>query len=253
MFNRTVQRSRGESPVTIASPAKPKPPEGRARLKNYVEQIEKGQHAVAEITEHIARLQAVVIESETASRALQDSIANDHGAALALYSSGQANDHPIARLVTHAQQSSDAAAAAKVAIPYTETLLAEAKRQLVSLDEQRNEELNRVMASLADQDAQAYSKAFYETARLHDKLAGYANVAQSNVGDILLISGEPLKVPRFALPSLGDSLADPFVRAASNHHAVEQSARQWTEIRARLERDPEANVNDLLISRERRS
>jgi chromosome segregation ATPase len=199
-------KPRGESP---AAAVVSKPKQGREKLKHFADEICKAHNAIEDLEQRIARLTAIIIESNGAERALQDAINADGGIALAAYSSGQTKPtDDISKLVAHAKSSGEAAAAAKTALPHTESLLDNARSQLISLAEQKNAELNRVLASMADLDAQAYEKAFNLACTYHDKLAGYASVAQNNVGEVHLIFEAP-KMPRFALPSLGNSDADP--------------------------------------------
>jgi hypothetical protein len=73
----------------------------------------------------------------------------------------------------------------------------------------------------------------------------YANTTQSNVGDIQLII-DPVKVPRFALPSLGNADADPFLRHRVSDITVADSEKTWNTVRSRLESDPNADLSDLI-------
>jgi hypothetical protein len=239
--------SRGASLSIVTKPVS-KPKQGRERLQHFAEQIGSAHNAIEDLEGRVARFEAIIAESKAAERSLQDAINSDGGVALASYSSGQTKPtDEINRLVAHAKSSGEAAGAAKVAKPHTEALLENARSQLVSLNEQKNEELNRVVANLADVDARAYQKAFDEMCVLHDRLVGYANTAQSNIGSIQLII-DPLRAPRFALPSMGNSDADPFLRHNTvNDLTVGASARKWAQIRSRLEADVDAYLDDLLI------
>jgi hypothetical protein len=233
-----------ESPKTVSKPKSNHT--GRERLKHFASEISRANETIEDLEQRVSRFGGIIIEANAAQRALQDAINADGGLALAAYSSGQAKpDDEISRLVAHSQTSSEAATAAKVALPNAEAALESARSQLISLGEQKNTELNRVLALLADKDARDYAQAFAETCRLHDKLVGYASVAQSNLGDCQLII-DPLKVPRFALPSLGNSDADPFLRhGIPNELTVNESARRWSAIRSRLESDVDADLSDL--------
>ena len=118
---------------------------------------------------------------------------------------------------------------------------------MLELGEQRAQELNRVLAMLGDLDADEYLKTFAKLGRLHDKLAGFANVSQMSHGDIQLII-DPLKAPRFAFPSMrGHVDADPFLRHTPSSVTVAESARKWSDVRDRLSADALADVNDLLV------
>ncbi len=100
-----------------------------------------------------------------------------------------------------------------------------ARSQAAELRDKRNAELNRTIATLADDEARSYERAFNETCRLHDRLVGYAQVAQANIGDVRLIVENP-KVPRFALPSLGNGDLDVFMRHKESEITVGAAARQ---------------------------
>jgi hypothetical protein len=239
-------KSQDESPVVITSPSsnsKVKPRQGRERLLHFVDQIEAATIVVSELSEHITRLQAVIIEADAASRKLQDAISADGGLALAAYSSGTAkSDDPIARLVIHSRESGDASLAAKVALPHTETLLANAKAQLISLNDQRHEEVGRVIANLAGIEVRAYETAFEEVCRCHDSLVGFARVGQSNIGDVYKIEESP-RMPRFV--ANGDSTSDPFIRHRLDDRVASASAERWQRIRAALESSPNVDLSEL--------
>jgi hypothetical protein len=69
---------------------------------------------------------------------------------------------------------------------------------------------------------------------------------ESNQGDLRLIQ-EPLKTVRFALPSMGNMDADPFLRHQISDLTVGESARTWSEVRDRLEAEANADLSDLMI------
>jgi hypothetical protein len=239
---------KGASPSVVANSVKPKPKhQGRERLKHFDEQIRAAQNAIEDLDQRIARFHAIVVESETATRDLQNAINSDGGVSLAAFSKGEAKpDEKIVRLVAQAKSSSEAAVAANIALPHTEALLQNAKAQLVALGEQRHQEINRVITALADVDARRYEKAFQEVCRIHDLLVGYSNTMSSNVGDIHLIL-EPPRILRFALPSLGSADADPFMRHFPSELTIAESSRNWTAVKNRLDSDPECDLNDLLL------
>jgi hypothetical protein len=232
----------GESSGTVHT-AKP---DGRERLRFIDGEVRKANDAVADLEKRVERFGSIIADADANHRALQTAIANDGGVALAAYSAGNAPaDSEIAKLVTLAETSSKAATAAKAALPSAEAMLANARLQVKELGEQRNAELNRVVALLADSDARAYQRAFEELCRIHDRLVGYSNVAQASIGDVQLII-DPVKTPRFALPSLGNSDADPFLRHRVNDFTVNESAKSWTAVRQRLEADVDADLSDIL-------
>jgi hypothetical protein len=219
---------------------------GRERLRHISGEVSKANEAVTDLEQRVARFNAIIADAETNHRNLQEAIHSDGGLELAKYSEGRADPNSeIAKLVTLAESSAQAANAARSALPSAEAMLANARAQVKELGDQRIKELNNVIAILADADARAYEKSFQETCRLHDKLVGYASTAQATIGDVQLILENP-KVPRFGLPSLGSSDADPFLRHRPNDLIVAQSARVWSTVRQRLEFDVEADLEDLL-------
>jgi hypothetical protein len=240
-------KSRGNDiPVTTSPQTKP-PRQGRERLVNFGVQLDAARHVIGELTEHVARLKAVVVEAQESHRALQECIAADGGVELAKFSSGQCKeDDPISQLVKRERTSAAASAAAAAGIPHAESLLAAAQAQLVSLREQQHAEVMRVIELMADDDARSYQAAFDKCCLWHDKMAGYAQATEGNIGDTRLII-DVLKVPRYALPSMGDSLADPFLRHHSSPHVIDQSAKRWLDIKARLEANPNADVGCEMI------
>ena len=102
---------------------------------------------------------------------------------------------------------------------------------------------------LADSLAHAYLKSFEETGRLYDQLLGFANGASTYIGEIVLII-DPLKAPRFALPSLGNVDADPFIRHRSSELTVNESTETWRAVKSRLELDVDADLSDLIAEGE---
>jgi hypothetical protein len=240
-------KSRGGESRHETITSQPKVRSGRERLVNFGEQIEAAEHVIGELTEHVARLRAVVVEAQESHRALQECIAADGGVELAKFSSGQCKeDDPISQLVKRERTSAAASAAASAGIPHAESLLAAAKQQLVSLTEQQHSEVMRVIELMADDDARSYQAAFDKCCLWHDKMAGYAQATEGNIGDTRLII-DVLKVPRYALPSMGDSLADPFLRHHSSPHVIDQSAKRWLDIKAALEANPNCDLAALEI------
>jgi hypothetical protein len=247
MFKRAVKndKPKGENlGTTSLKPTSTHLP-GRERLRHFETHITEAHRAIEDLEHRVARFGSIIVESEAAHRKLQDAINADGGKSLAAYSAGQTepNDE-INGLVALAKSSGEAAAAAKIALPRTESLLANARSQLTELINRKAAEVARVLATLADRDAQAYQRAFSTACILHDRLAGFASVAEGNIGDIRLII-DPIKMPRFALPSMGNRDADPFLRHQPSDLTVTASARRWSEIRSRLEANCDADISDL--------
>jgi hypothetical protein len=247
MFNRVENnnKSRGESlsSVTIVKQDRV----GRERLVHLDGEVQKAETAVSELEQRIERLDAILVEADVAHRALQAAIAADDGIALARYSAGNAAvNSEIAKLVMASDNTARAATAAKAALPTAHAALDNAKEQVVSLRHQRAMEMNRVLALLADVDARKYADTFDLLGRLHDRLVGYASIAEGNQGDIWRIQ-DPLKTVRFATPSMGDQNADPFLRHQMSDLTVGESARKWSAIRDRLQFDANADLTDLMV------
>ena len=213
MFNRVQSKPKiKDDNVSSIRPAV-KTPAGRERLAAISQEIEKAKTAISELEQKIERLEGIVSDADVHHKALQAAIELDNGRALSDYSAGKVDaDSSIARLVLLADNSKRAATAATSALPSASAQLENAKSQLFGLEEQRVAELNRVLTMLGDIDAREYQAAFDKMCRLHDKLVGFASVAQASLGDVQLIV-DPLKTPRFQFPSMqGHADSDPFLR-----------------------------------------
>jgi hypothetical protein len=243
MFNR-VQKTETHTVHIVNKKA-----DGRERLSHFDDEIRKGKAAIVNLEESIQRLETIIAGADEAHRALQAAIVSDGGKALADYSAGRTNDgDEINKLVMVADNSARAATAARASLPDAHSALQNAHAQVASLIDQRAQELKRVLATLGDVDARAYDKAFSDLCRLHDRMVGHASVAEDNIGDIRL-THEPLRVPRFAFPSMGHADADPFLRHQASDLTVAESARRWSQIRERLESDANADLSDLIGAR----
>jgi hypothetical protein len=241
------KKSKGSNPPLGEAP-KPRTVQhvGRERFRFVDGELKKADEAIVDLEKRVERLGSIISEAESNQRNLQAAIQADGGVALAEFSAGKADpDSDIARLVTLAEASQKASNAAKVALPSTEAMLESARSQATDLREKRNAELNRVLANLADVDAKAYERAFTEVCRLHDRLCGFSQVAQANIGDVRLVLQNP-SVPRFALPSLGNGDADPWMRHRENELTVADASRTWATVRQRLEADVDSDLSDLI-------
>jgi hypothetical protein len=250
MFSKQVKPSKshgGEGHGTTSPQPKPIR-QGRERLVNFCAQIEAAEHVIGELTEHVARLKAVVVEAQESHRALQECIAADGGVELAKFSSGQCKeDDPISQLVKRERTSSAASAAAAAGIPHAEALLSTALQQLTTLTNEKHDEVGRVIAHLAGKQVAEYERSFEATCLLLDSLIGFSRVGESNVGDVYRIH-EQAKLPRIV--ANGDSTSDPFIRHHTNEHIVSDSAARWTEIRSRLEANANCDLADLEIRKQ---
>jgi hypothetical protein len=219
------------------------PPPGRERLRHFEAELAKAHGFVVSLEARVAQLSTITTDAVAVEQALQLHIAGDDGlAALAAHAAGQTTpDDEIAKLIAAAKSTAEAAAAAKATLPLAQTALENARAQVVALGEEKAAEINRVVTQLADGLAHAYLKSFEETARLHDQLAGFAAGTSTYVGEIALIIDQ-LKVPRFALPSLGNIDADPYIRHRNNEVVIAESTRTWQAVKSRLELD----LSDLI-------
>jgi hypothetical protein len=238
---------KSESPSVSTSVKRSKPDlVSRERLRYLDAELAKANAAALEIEQRIQRLETIISEAETHHQALQLAILVDNGVSLSNYSAGkESEDSEISKLVMLADSSARAATAAKAALPQAQASLANVREQAVRLNEERVAELNRVIALLADVEAREYEKAFRVMCRHHDRLVGYSNIQQANIGDIRRIE-DPQKTPRFALPSLGNSDADPFLRHRVNESVVAESERMWSTVKQRLQADSDADLSDLI-------
>jgi ABC-type transporter Mla subunit MlaD len=244
MFGSVQSKTKPTEKVNSVRRAKPEPV-GRDRLKHLDAETKKAKDSVSDFEQRVHRLEQI-IDAAHAHAALQQAIAADGGVSLEGFATGQAPaDSAIAQLVMTAENSARAATAARAALPTAIASLENVNMQVIVLDEERAAELNRVIAMLADEEARGYQRIFDQLGRAHDRLVGYASVAETNLGDIRLII-DPLKAPRFASPSLGNSDADPFIRHQPNPLDIGSAARMWEAVRARLDQDPGADISELL-------
>ena len=222
-------------------------PAGRERLKHFDEQLAAANQAAVEIEEKIQRLQKIISDADSAHERLQLAILIDGGKSLSAYSSGELSDSSdIGTLVVNAEVTARSATAAKAALPTAQASLTNCHEQAVALNAARVAELDRVMASLADNWAREYQEAFDAMVKCHDRLVGFSNVQQSNLGDIRLIEA-PISAPRFSLPSMGRPDADPFLRAPfPSELTVAASERLWRSVKERLATDSDADISDLI-------
>jgi hypothetical protein len=223
------------------------PPPGRERLRHFDTELERAHGFVADFETRVARLETIISDATAAEQALQLFIANDGGTeALAAHAAGQTGaDDEIAKLIAAAKSTAEASAAARVALPMAQAALENARSQVLAIADEKSAELNRVVMQLADGLAHAYLKSFEQTGRLYDQLLGFANGASTYIGEIALII-DPLKAPRFALPSLGNVDADPFIRHRSSELTVNESTETWRAVKSRLELDVDADLSDLI-------
>jgi hypothetical protein len=247
MFNRVQSKKslEGATPSVHFSvtPAKPQPV-GRERLLHIDAELARANSATAEIEEKVARLEAILVEADQHHEALQLAIMLDGGRALADLAGGKvSDDSDIGKLATLADSSARARAAAVAALPKARADLQDVQQQAVQLDHARIAEVDRVIAGMADVEARQYESAFSRVCRLHDRLVGYCSVMENNQGEIRL-SQEGLRLPRFALPSLGHADSDPYIRHTTpSSLTVGESARHWRAVRERLLADSLAAID----------
>ena len=222
-----------------------KTPAGRERLKHFDDEIGKAKQAVVELEQRIERCESIIKDADVNHRALQNAIEGDNGKSLADYSAGKVpDDSTIAKLVLAADNSGRAAVAARASLPGANAQLENAQAQILALKEERAAELKRVLMNIGDVTAREYQSAFDTLGRLHDELVGVASILEDNIGDIWRIQ-EPLVACRFAFPSTGDSLSDPFVRHRISDLTSGEAARRFAAIKARLEENAMADISDL--------
>jgi hypothetical protein len=219
----------------------------RDRLLFVAGELAKAESVVAELEARVARLSTIVADADVAHAELQQAIAADGGQSLGLYASGQAaGDSEIAKLIVADETASRAAVAAKSALPKATSDLEAARAEVVRLGQAKSAEIGEFLMMKADGLARKYHAAFVELCRLHDEITGFALGIDSNVGDVVLAI-EPLKVPRFALPSLQTSAEyDPFLRHKPSAHIVESAEATWRAGRARLELNVTDDLDDLI-------
>ena len=97
--------------------------------------------------------------------------------------------------------------------------------------------------NIGDVTAREYQSAFDTLGRLHDELVGVASILEDNIGDISRFRSR--LCCRFAFPSTGNSLSDPFVRHKISDLTSGEAARRFAAIKARLEENAMADISDL--------
>ena len=218
----------------------------RDRLLFVAGELTKAQAVVAELEARVARLNTLVADADVAHAELQAAIAQDGGEALAAFAAGTATDTVMSELVIAEENQRKASVAAKAGLPKASSELDAARSEVVRLGEAKSAEIGAYLMMTADGLARKYQQAFAELCRLHDELTGFALGIDSNVGDVVLAI-EPLKVPRFNLPSLKTSAEyDPFLRHKPSAHIVESAEATWRAGRARLELNVNDDLDDLI-------
>jgi chromosome segregation ATPase len=184
IFKSVAPKSKAEN---ISNVHQTKTAPERARLKHFDDQIALAHTVVNELEQRIQRCEQIIQSALENRHALQAAVEADNGKSLSDFSAGLVpDDSAIARLVRASENSGMASSAAKASLPTAQAQLENAKGQVAALQEQRVAEAARVLALLADVDARAYEKAFATLGRLHDRLIGYAAVAEGNQGDVRL-------------------------------------------------------------------
>jgi hypothetical protein len=244
------QKDKTKKTGTASTPAKastaPMIP-SRDRLLFVAGELAKAQAVVADLEARVARLDTIIADADLASAELQQAIAADGGESLGLYASGQAGgDSEISKMILAEETASRAAVAAKSALPKATSDLEAARAEVVRLGEAKSVEIGEYLMMKADGLARKYHQAFAELCRLHDEITGFALGIDSAVGEVAMVI-EPVKVPRFNLPSLKTSAEyDPFLRHTPSSHIVESAAATWRAGRARLELNVNDDLDDLI-------
>ena len=240
-------KTKHDNVSNIRPVAKPpaKPPQGRERLKHFDEQLSLARQALSELQQRVERCEGIIADADVNHRALQSAITADGGKDLANYSAGLAEEGSIiSKLVLAADNSGRASTAAKASLPSAHAALEDVQQQIVALTDERAVEMHRVLLSLGDVEAQQYQAAFDKLCHIYDRLTGVASIIEANIGDVMLTT-DSVKIPRFQFPSSGHPDADIFLRHKPSSLTVSEAARQYTQVRERLENDALADLSDL--------
>jgi hypothetical protein len=246
MFNVSRKsKTEGASPLVSVK----KPVVGRERLHFFDGELAKANAAVTDLEKRVATLEQIGIDAATADKALQLFLAQADGvAALQAHAAGHSKpDDQIAKLIAAQKATSEAANPAKTALPLAQDQLERARAEVIRLAQEKSKEIGRYLILLGDELAREYKKKFAELAILHDQIQGFAAGAAIYDDNVVMIH-EPLKTPRFGLPTLtlGQTENDPFLRHTPSSRTVGQSTETWAAVRARLESDVDSDLSDLI-------
>lgn len=220
----------------------------RAQLAQINVDIASAQGTVSKAEERVASLQAIVTGADTAERELQAAIGRPAGPkALAQAAAGRGN--AIGDHVDKAARAAQAAEAAKRALPAAEQAIGAAGAEIVRLENLKRKIIAEILIEHGDQIAKKYAATFAELCDLHDQLNGFARgVGSTGHGAGIVLSSEPLEVPRFELPSTPSSggFYSPFLRHIAKVQTIAAASLAWSRFAVQLMTDPDAEVSSNL-------
>jgi hypothetical protein len=224
--------------------------DGRERVRKAAAELGKANECVADLEGRLNRLNTIISDADAAHAALQQAIAADGGVALETYGAGQASDQPIAALVGAMENTARAASAAKDALPSVTDMLSRARAEVVRLEGMKFDAMIVYLKTRAREEHNKYNAAFAELSRAYDALCGIA-VAVSATGHAdMMTTGlpVPIKAPGFNMstgPAHGPSELVTLTHSVTEAR-IARSTAMWMQARERLERDPDADLDDLI-------
>lgn len=171
--------------------------------------------------------------------------------ALEAYGAGNASNQPIAKLVGAKENTAKAASAAKDALPGVHDMLAKARAEVAKLESAKFDAVIVYLKTRASDEHKAYTRTFREFCDLYDRLCGIAVAVSATGHSDMMTTPLPVQVraPGF---NLGTGPAHgPSELVTMSHTPGEDKVAAWTakwmQARERLDQDPDANLDDLIL------
>ena len=250
-----IQKFNGKKPLQDAASASPPTGngavhDGRERLRFAAAELAKACDCVTDLETRLNRLTTIISDADAAHAALQDAITADGGVALEAYGAGNASDQPIAKLVAAKENTAKAASAAKDALPSVEDMLIKARAEVARLGSVKFDAVIVYLKTRAGDEHKSYQRAFRELCNSYDRLCGIA-VAVSATGHSDMMTTPlpmPIRVHGFNMgtgPAHGPSELVLLTHTAGEERVASWTAK-WMAARERLDKDPDANLDDLI-------
>jgi hypothetical protein len=252
-----VQNLTGKKPVQGAASASPPTGQdtrhdGRGRLRYAAAELAEACDCVTDLEARLTRLTTIVSDADAAHVALQEAIAADGGVALEAYGAGRASDQPIAKLVATKENTAKAASAARDALPSVRDRLAKARAEVTKLESAKFDAVIVYLKTRAGDEHESYARAFRELCDSYERLCGIAVAVSATGHSDMMTTGlpVPIQAPGFNMgigPSHGPSELVTMMRTAGEAKVADWTAN-WMQARERLDKDTEADLDDLIGS-----
>jgi hypothetical protein len=251
MFRKTNTKAARAVEAQPVSPTR-KLADERDLMRSRRASIEQAERVIAEYEAKVRRFEAIISDAAAADQALQAAVAGDGGQSLQAFANGEtAPDSNIATLVGKAESTSRAAVVARAALPTAQAELSNARAQIDYLQQLHHESVRVFMTALANEVGREYQRTYKELTEAYDALRGISDALPPLLAteSAIAMSGQPLQVPNFNLPSVRDgSEWIETKRYNGNEHKIQAAAGTWHDAFQQLLRDPGASVDHLLGS-----